>query len=29
MQGAYDTWRAERELAEEIKKIPRLKIAAA
>ena len=29
MQGAYDTWCAERELAEEIKKIPRLKIAAA
>jgi hypothetical protein len=29
MQGAYDTWRAERELAEEIKKIPRLKPAAA
>jgi addiction module HigA family antidote len=25
MQGAYDTWRAERELAQEIKKIPRLK----
>ena len=29
MQGAYDTWRAERELAREIKKIPRLKAAAA
>jgi addiction module HigA family antidote len=29
MQGAYDTWRAERELAGEIKKIPRLKAAAA
>jgi addiction module HigA family antidote len=29
MQGAYDMWCAERELAEEIKKIPRLKIAAA
>lgn len=29
MQGAYDTWRAERELASEIKKIPRLKAAAA
>jgi addiction module HigA family antidote len=29
MQGAYDTWCAERELAEEIKKIPRLKTAAA
>ena len=29
MQGAYDTWRAERELADEIKKIPRLKSAAA
>jgi hypothetical protein len=28
MQGTYDTWCAERELAEEIKKIPRLKIAA-
>jgi len=25
MQGAYDTWQAERELASEIKKIPRLK----
>lgn len=25
MQGAYDTWQAERELADEIKKIPRLK----
>jgi addiction module HigA family antidote len=25
MQGAYDTWRAERELAGEIKRIPRLK----
>jgi plasmid maintenance system antidote protein VapI len=29
MQGAYDTWRAERELADEIRKIPRLKTAAA
>ncbi len=29
MQGAYDTWRAERELAREIKRIPRLKGAAA
>src|SRR3954447_12481438 len=29
MQGAYDTWRAERELAAEIKKIPTLKSAAA
>ncbi len=29
MQGAYDTWRAERELAQEIKKIPRLKPVAA
>lgn len=29
MQGAYDTWHAERELAAEIKKIPRLKAAAA
>jgi antitoxin HigA-1 len=29
MQGAYDTWRAERELAQEIKKIPTLKSAAA
>jgi antitoxin HigA-1 len=29
MQGAYDTWRAERELAQEIKKIPTLKPAAA
>ena len=29
MQGAYDTWRAERELADEIKKIPKLKAAAA
>jgi addiction module HigA family antidote len=28
MQGAYDTWRAERELAGVIKKIPRLKTAA-
>ena len=28
MQGAYDTWRAERELASEIKKIPTLKTAA-
>jgi addiction module HigA family antidote len=25
MQGAYDTWRAERELAKEIKNIPKLK----
>ena len=25
MQGAYNTWRAERELAQEIKNIPRLK----
>jgi addiction module HigA family antidote len=29
MQGAYDTWRAERDLAQEIKNIPRLKPAAA
>jgi antitoxin HigA-1 len=29
MQGAYDTWRAERALASKIKKIPRLKAAAA
>ena len=29
MQGAHDTWHAERELAAEIKKIPRLKMAAA
>lgn len=29
MQGAYDTWKAERELAQEIKKIPTLKSAAA
>jgi antitoxin HigA-1 len=29
MQGAYDTWHAERELAHEIKKIPKLKPAAA
>ncbi len=29
MQGAYDTWHAERELAREIKKIPRLKPTAA
>ncbi len=29
MQGAYDTWRAERELAGEIKRIPRLKTIAA
>jgi addiction module HigA family antidote len=29
MQGAYDTWHAERELAGEIRKIPRLKSAAA
>jgi addiction module HigA family antidote len=28
MQGAHDTWRAERELAQEIKKIPTLKLAA-
>ena len=28
MQGAYDTWRAERKLAAEIKKIPTLKPAA-
>lgn len=29
MQGAYDTWHAERDLAAEIKKIPRLKATAA
>src|SRR3974377_991370 len=29
MQGAYDAWRAGGELADEIKKIPRLKTAAA
>ena len=29
MQSAYDTWQAERELANEIKKIPTLKPAAA
>lgn len=29
MQGAYDTWHAERDLAAEIRKIPRLKKAAA
>jgi addiction module HigA family antidote len=29
MQGAYDTWCAERELADEIKKIPRLRATAA
>ena len=29
MQGAYDTWRAEKEHAHEIRKIPRLKPAAA
>ena len=29
MQGAHDTWRAERELADEIRKIPRLKAVAA
>lgn len=29
MQGAFDTWHAERDLADEIKKIPRLKKAAA
>jgi addiction module HigA family antidote len=29
MQGAYDTWRAERALADEIRRIPRLKPAAA
>jgi hypothetical protein len=29
MQGAYDTWHAERDLAAEIKKIPTLKAAAA
>lgn len=29
MQSAYDTWRVERELADEIKKIPTLKPAAA
>ncbi|HEY7243039.1 MAG TPA: HigA family addiction module antitoxin [Xanthobacteraceae bacterium] len=29
MQGAYDTWQAERELADVIRKIPRLKTSAA
>jgi hypothetical protein len=29
MQSAYDTWHAERELANEIKKIPTLKPVAA
>jgi addiction module HigA family antidote len=29
MQGAYDTWRAERELAQEVRKIPTLKPVAA
>jgi addiction module HigA family antidote len=29
MQGAHDTWHAERDLAAEIRKIPTLKIAAA
>jgi addiction module HigA family antidote len=29
MQGAHDTWHAERELAQVIKKIPRLKAVAA
>lgn len=29
MQGAYDTWHAERELAREIRKIPTLKVTAA
>jgi addiction module HigA family antidote len=29
MQGAYDTWRADRALADEIRRIPRLKPAAA
>lgn len=29
MQGAYDTWHAERDLADEIKKIRRLKAVAA
>jgi len=29
MQGAYDTWCAERELADVVKKIPRLKAASA
>jgi plasmid maintenance system antidote protein VapI len=29
MQGAYDIWHAERDLAAEIRKIPRLKVAAA
>ena len=29
MQGAYDTWHAERELAREIRKIPTLKASAA
>jgi addiction module HigA family antidote len=27
MQGAYDTWRAERALAQEVRKIPRLSAA--
>ena len=29
MQGAYDTWHAERDLADAIRRIPRLKAAAA
>jgi antitoxin HigA-1 len=29
MQGAYDTWQAERKLAKDLKKIPRLKETAA
>ena len=29
MQGAYDTWHAERDLAAEIRRIPTLRIAAA
>jgi addiction module HigA family antidote len=29
MQGAYDTWHAERELADAIRRIPRLKATAA
>lgn len=29
MQGAYDTWHAERDLADEVRKIPRLKPVAA
>jgi addiction module HigA family antidote len=29
IQGAYDTWRGERELADEIRRIPRLRPAAA